>query len=658
MLFQNEGRKRSMFCKNCGAELTPTGKFCVKCGTPVGQVSSQQQPQQAWDAKQTMGAQQNVGAQQQAWTGQQPQQTWAGQQQQQAWAGQQQQQGWAGQQNMGAQPNQYGYQPNYYAGPAVKEKKPMSKRAKRLIIGGGCTLAACLAVVLTVIFAGAQLKNFWRSTFSSPDSYYHAVEKESLGVTEKALVNLYDAYISPLSGKGNGTAATMRFELSDAGKSMLSSFLSMSGGFSVSGFDSFEIRSAAGTIDGDKVAIDMDVRLNDEDLVKAKLSSNLSTGETYLQIPSQSSSYLDLTSLVKDGLLSEYSYSKTNISEMLRLVREGLPSAEELEQLIKRYTDILLDSIKNVEKSKETITVKGVSQSVTVLDAKVSGQDLVTMLDKFVNALEYDETAKRVYEKLAQYRGGGAPGYDEVIRMLRSEVERIGSLSNSSDGFLELKDYVSSGGDIVGRTIQYNGGYANLGFEYMMPMGDGKFAIEMSVFEGQNKQTIFEGDGTTSGGMLNGVITINNNIADDIGGFGHFGYGTSIPSNFRISNFDINALRKGEIDGTVTFDLPITGSPLGALSIALDIKAGGDSASINCKLLVSGSELGNISFSFDKATCPSPIQPGSGDRIYDASNSSDVTAFAAELNLTELMRRITELTGINVGSNLIPGLVA
>ena len=36
-----------MFCKNCGTQIAEGGKFCPKCGTPVGGVDSENVNQQS-----------------------------------------------------------------------------------------------------------------------------------------------------------------------------------------------------------------------------------------------------------------------------------------------------------------------------------------------------------------------------------------------------------------------------------------------------------------------------------------------------------------------------------------------------------------------------------------------------------------------------------
>ena len=100
--------------------------------------------------------------------------------------------------------------------PAAPAKKKGSKAP--LFVG-----IAAVVVVLLVVFNLSSIKNAAKRTFSSPENYYHWVEKNTAKEAAGTVSSIYANYfLDALKVYNMGTSAEVSVELDEAGQDMLS----------------------------------------------------------------------------------------------------------------------------------------------------------------------------------------------------------------------------------------------------------------------------------------------------------------------------------------------------------------------------------------------------------------------------------------------------
>ena len=82
---------------------------------------------------------------------------------------------------------------------------------------------AAVVVVLLVVFNLSSIKNAAKRTFSSPENYYHWVEKNTAKEAAGTVSSIYANYfLDALKVYNMGTSAEVSVELDEAGQDMLS----------------------------------------------------------------------------------------------------------------------------------------------------------------------------------------------------------------------------------------------------------------------------------------------------------------------------------------------------------------------------------------------------------------------------------------------------
>ena len=167
--------------------------------------------------------------------------------------------------------------------PAAPAKKKGSKAP--LFVG-----IAAVVVVLLVVFNLSSIKNAAKRTFSSPENYYHWVEKNTAKEAAGTVSSIYANYfLDALKVYNMGTSAEVSVELDEAGQDMLS--LAGAAGVDLSWF-----KSASLTYEGYSKDNVMEMKcglaMEKKNVISADLIVDMAEEAVYLAVPELSKTYI------------------------------------------------------------------------------------------------------------------------------------------------------------------------------------------------------------------------------------------------------------------------------------------------------------------------------------------------------------------------------
>lgn len=617
-----------MFCKNCGKEISNETKFCPSCGQPISSAptgttpaentdsaaSQAETPASDFEAASVQTSEDTQSANNSAPASENVQPTY----------------------NSAPEPN---YTQPVYSTPDGQSPMMMPKK-------NGKKIAAIIAAVIVVALiavgatAHAQISNFVRRTFSSPESYYNYVEKKNLQTGRKNLVENYKKYEETVNGKESTKSATYKLELGSSAKTMLSMI-----GIDFSGFESAEISSVGQTKDNTTIG-QTKILLNGNDAVTANVYADMNAKEYYLQIPELSDAYLNLSSIFQTG-------SKNNpMQDIMLSIGDYIPTSEQIDALYTTYTDLVVDKLTKVEKSTDTLEADGISQKCTVLKVTITGKEFYDVAKTFFETLKTDENIKSILEKIDK-KAEGANSYESfqnAIDDMLADTENSKDKFESSEGNVVMDVFVDNSGDIVGRTITITSADGET-FTIVShrPESGSKFGYEMSITSGDTTYLAITGNGTRKGGKMSGEFSVSLDESSNPS--------TAVIASMqdivtiKIDDLDEDKLDEGYLNGTITLQC----NAVAALSTyTLEIKASADKKQSNfaMSILCADDNLATISMEITDAKAPSVEKPKDGDTIYDISNESDMEAFGNSVDLEAFLQDIQTKSGIDFSSYL------
>lgn len=375
-----------------------------------------------------------------------------------------------------------GQQPDFSVGDTSSAPKKNKKTG--MIAAVAAVLVVAVAAVAIFLNMDA-VENFWNNTFASPEEYMITVE-------DKALSEMVDSLTStpviPNKPTTNGTSTTVQVTLSEQVLTLVDTALAAQGMTIDHSFlsdiriklDSNELEDASSSM--------LALLLGDQQILSVQ---NIATAEAfYLAFP-------DLSQTFITGPAEEAPLAYTSVS--LDLISD-LPEGEVMNEIALRYIPTLLDALKDVTKTKETLELNGAQQNVTALTAKLTPQDLLDLMTSLLDQLETDEEALSVLYTIATniglYYGEETP--QDMLSDLRASLEEA-TATDAEGNLLLLTTYVDGRGDVAGRKLMV----VTDGSEY-------EVASFITVTEGEtthrnltvDDQTILESSGTETDGTF------------------------------------------------------------------------------------------------------------------------------------------------------------
>ena len=513
-----------MFCNNCGNQLSDNSKFCDKCGAQVAQevVQPVAQPAPAPVAETPVAAPVAAPVAETPIAAPVAETPVA--------------------EAPVATATEFA-QPQFEA-PAKPPKKKMSK--KKLLAWLIPTSALVVAAAVFLVLIMGPLQGWWLKNFGSAKDYRDYVQDNTKKMATGVLSETYGSALSMLSGEypEGASEVSMKLNFGSTALDMMEDFSQQALGekLDLDWMTSIGMTMSSNAKDGLQ-QMGASLNIGEAELAAIDCIMNMAEGKLYLAILSLSNQYLelDMQSVMDmyEDLMGRYTggyeyynsayASKDSVAlpsmnssyaSVLEMLEDPellaiLPTEEELDKLLNKYVDVILDSFDDVKKSTKTMSVGDVKQKLTVLETTIDADDILEAGKAVLKTLSKDKQIKGILEDVLGYAEdemglGGMVDVDEVWSMFQMAVdEALDELDDMDpddlgiDDFkLVLTEYVNDNHEVVGRKIALNKEEI---FKYIEVQKGSKIAYHLNAAD----MLEINGEGTRKKGATSATYTIS-----------------------------------------------------------------------------------------------------------------------------------------------------
>ena len=239
--------------------------------------------------------------------------------------------------------------------------------------------AAALALMLLFSF---MLGSCGKKTFDDPADYFKHVEGAPIEDGIDTITSLYDVSLA-FDGKLNkiGAEATADIELSEEALNMIE----LLAGVDVSWLSNIGIDTGV-YMDGEVYGVDIGLLLGESKLLSLDVICDYVSGMIYLSVPEV---------LTKALAINYNDAADTDLSATV-IDPSMLPEGKTLNALAKKYINMVLDGIENVERTEGKIAANGIEQNCSILTVTVTEEDAKAIAKTVLESARADEELKAV----------------------------------------------------------------------------------------------------------------------------------------------------------------------------------------------------------------------------------------------------------------------
>ena len=317
-----------------------------------------------------------------------------------------------------------------------------------------------------------------------------------------------------------------------------------------------------------------------------------------------------------------------------QLALDSLPKSSIVRDLVTKYHTMMIESIEDVTKTTEEVTIDGVTQKLTVLQANVDKKTLQNITLALLEEVKKDKDIKKIIddvEKACEKQGIT----DEVLTYADfiSEVDELISITKAEetteDQILTIYDYVGSGDEIVGRKIVKDGSEI---LNYITVEDGNKFAATYDTKEGVS----YKASGTKKGDLITGEYIVKE---DD-----------ETLYKIQLTDFDEEAFKKGKLDGRISVVpngeavkelAPDEYKSLSSvMDVSFDITAKGDATSGSFDVAFKNGDKSLISLKGQYSINPSSGVKDLKGKVVDTNKLDDSTKLIKDLHIDQLIANL------------------
>lgn len=433
--------------------------------------------------------------------------------------------------------------------PAVFSAAPAPAKKKKFWIIPAVIGVVVIALGVAAVCNAAALKNRFKKAFSTPEEYYQYVEYQNAEEMAGHLFNIYGNALASSDFSNQSVSMDWEVILGDDGRELLESLIpyDMDWLETFSGSFDINIKDMMYNLSGS-------LTLGRQNVISADMVADLEEGEFFLKVPELSDKYLGIN--LED--ITDESFESDTYAELLQGQYQIVAALDTdmLEKLTLSYLETALACIDDVEVSSDELSLGDVSHKYTKISVDIDEDTVRNMLEAVLTKLEKDkdfeelfltqvEAALNYYQILygdyyEYYFEDVTPEtlYEDFLDGVEEMLDDMDSFS--MDSKIRMNIWVDAKGNIVGREVRISTPYDKVTVRYQMVQSGRRFAFEAKLDDGYDKLEI-EGSGTKSGDKLTGEFEL---VSDGM-----------VMLNVSTENFDIESLKDGYLNGSLTFSL-------------------------------------------------------------------------------------------------------
>lgn len=513
------------------------------------------------------------------------------------------------------------------------EKAPKKKTGAKI---------AAVGIGAVVLLAGGGVaaynlsdfvKNKVKLAVLEPEEYYSWVTEKSAAESAETISKSYERYIDALSD-GQRSSLSLKYEISDEVRSLLlNEFLGSSYESSandemqsyidiINNINSIEL-GVDSAVKSDIISGTVYGNVNDEKLVSADVAMNYGDLSYYFRVPELTEKWIGMA-------LGDYMESSNNaafdFSKDFTKNPEDFLSAEELEELINKYTAVWCNEIDDVElEKKEKVDIGDITVEYTVITAEIDGKKAYEIADAFLDEASGDKLLKEIVTE--RIGAVSEEEYDSFFEEAKSSLEAEKDSMTEDDETVELITYVDQKGTVRGMSLEVPDEEGKLSYIIGLENDDvyGEF-IFADGSEGISAVLNAEKNGKT----YDGEIEIKNQS------------GSSILS-IEFDDFEIVNEEKCYANGDVRIIVQ------NIAPISLELSSDGKSQDISVDLDFAGTNYGKLMLSMSEDKADDVSMPDvSGALMIDPENAeADLESYVTEEEIADFIKELLVKLGFS-----------
>lgn len=533
-----------------------------------------------------------------------------------------------------------GYTPN---GDFVSGVETVTKRKKAPIIAGVTAGVVALGAGGGAIAYNTSdfVKNQVKLATLSPAEYYTWVHEDTSKEIAKKTSETYKQLADSLAGKSKKNMAadyTLTYKVSDDAKEMLIDEMGIDSSMEdadviidvINNVKTIAI-GASSSSDGNNALANVFFNWNDEKLVSFETVSCIDPMQMFYRIPELNEQFIgmDLSEALETEMDSEEMEIYNTIIEKSKNL-ESLVSAEELEEMMTKYTDIWFKSVEEVElEKKEEVEIGDIKTEYTTLTVEIDGGFLYDVCSNYVKEVSKDKTIKKIVcDRLELV------DEDEYEETMDTAVE---SIKESKDSFKEMDikgemiTYVDAKGTVRGYKIdmdtdgtEVNGEFI-IGKEKDKVCGIASLTVdEEEIFNATLDATVDKNDAYT--GEIEVVVEDDedNTVA------------------LEFDKFKVENKEKCYLSGDVTLVVPDIDP------ITVKLSSDGKSQKIGYNINFDGTDFGTIELEYSVNDAKKLDIPDTDDAfMIDVNDTPDLSEYITEEKLSEFVVDVLKKIGLS-----------
>lgn len=371
--------------------------------------------------------------------------------------------------------------------------KPKKKKKLALILG-----AVALVLVAALLLSWGSLEGLVAS-MRSPEKYLAYVEEKAL---EKSFAmgkagELYSSLLEKLQKPTNGMDSAVFLTIGEDATGLLEDLTG--GSLELDWLKQLSLHTSV-NMAGTNKGLGASLGINGTPVLSADAIVDTENYNAYVALPELNEAYI--TAGVEDfGIDRQTVKDLLEQADTMRAeLMEKLPDKAVLESLGRKYSGLILEKLENVERTKQTFTVDGITQEFTVLQTQVSDQLAKDITLAVLTEAKTDEEAMKLI--IALQTAAGTPEEDLLTpetyaKELEEAIAELQAEPAEQDVYMTFKTYVDKKHNICGRSISDKGDNE---FSFLTVTDDKIWGYEMR-FNGDVK---LSGSGTRENTRFNG----------------------------------------------------------------------------------------------------------------------------------------------------------
>jgi len=515
---------------------------------------------------------------------------------------------------------------------------PEPQKKKRSI--GKIVAAACGVVVIALgatgitLAATGKFSNYVNRTFSSPEEYLKDVTEKNVDNNLTAFNESYTQCFNNLDTDNLNGNSKIEVEVGDALKPLIGV---ISPEFAKLEKAAVEVNAS---IDGSVENTEIIASVNGSTIATLNSTMDFENKKGYMQVPELSDGYIDV-SPVLEKMTEELDNFTSNYMDAINQMSETMPDADSITNIMDTYSDIVYEHMGEVEKTTETIEVKGIEQKCTALTARLDGNYAYDVVCDVLQTMLVDADVEKVVTSIDEDL------YEDLITEIENALEKI---QNNED---EIRDmdfdmdyvyYVDSKGEVVGEELNIETVEQKIKISCLMPQKGSDFGYICSCEVDGVEQLVIEGEGSVKKDLLNGTFSLS--MDEELLEDADVSSGKDLVV-FEISDFDMADMKSGYLNGSFkVYSNALT--QLSGCQLIMDMSSDDANATVAITVASDDDEWGRITISSGEGKEIQPLKPSKDDKVYSADNDEEMQEYVENIDVDGFADTLSKATGIEI----------